>query len=161
MYRFLPVALIAIMATLQSASAETLSNPQSFDLSAYRGKVVYLDFWASWCGPCKLSFPFMNDLARRFQSEGLVIITDNLDHDRDKAQSFLQAVNARVPVMFDRQGILATRFHVDDMPTSVLIDRHGTVRYVHKGFFQDKEDEYMAQVLKLLREQPGSEDSPS
>ncbi len=158
MYQFLLIALAAFTSSAHGTPAPTPLNPQSFDLGAYQGKVVYLDFWASWCGPCKLSFPYMNSLARRFQSEGLVIIADNLDHQSTDAESFLHEVNSRFPVIFDRDGVLATRFQVDDMPTSVLVGRDGTVRYVHKGFFQDKEDEYTAHVLKLLREQPTSKE---
>jgi len=151
MGRFICSAIAALL-IVTAASAETPPGPDSFDLSAYKGKVVYLDFWASWCGPCKLSFPYMGRLSRRYSSEDLVIITDNLDHDIAKAQLFLDEANSRIPVIFDSKGVLATRFNVHDMPTSVLIDREGKVRYIHKGFFQDKEDEYTSHVRELIKE---------
>jgi thiol-disulfide isomerase/thioredoxin len=134
------------------AAAETPMNPAHFDLSAYKGKVVYLDFWASWCGPCRFSFPYMNHLARTFAGRDLVIIADNLDHSRASADAFLEETGADFPIMYDQKGVLASRFNVSAMPTSILIGRDGRIRYTHHGFFKDKEDEYTSHVLELLNE---------
>lgn len=142
--------LLALVAS--QASAATPLTPAQFNLKDYKGKVVYLDFWASWCGPCKFSFPYMEYLNNTFGDKGLVVIADNLDHSPANAKAFLKSVNASFPIIFDQKGILATRFKVNDMPTSVLIGRDGKVRYIHSGFYQEKEDEYTSHVLNLINE---------
>lgn len=152
MPRFI-ISTVAFLVLCAATANAAPINPNLFDLSAYRGKVVYLDFWASWCGPCKFSFPYMEQLARRFRGQDLVVITDNLDQSSAKAAAFLRDVNASLPVIYDQNGVLASRFKVSDMPTSILIDRKGKVRYVHKGFYRDKEDEYTSHVEQLLKEQ--------
>jgi len=152
MLRYKLILLAALAITTSGALAETPLSPGSFDLGRYKGKVVYLDFWASWCGPCKLSFPYMDQLSRQFPGRDLVIIADNLDRDSAKAESFLREVGTDIPVMFDSKGVLATRFDVGGMPTSVLIDRQGKIRYVHEGFFKSKEDEYTSHVVELIKE---------
>lgn len=126
--------------------------PAKLDLSAYKGKVVYLDFWASWCGPCKASFPYMERLKAAYGRDGLIIIAVNVDHSQAKAENFLSAQDSDLAVVYDPKGEIATAYHVKDMPTSVLIDRDGKVRYIHKGFFPDQTTEYGRQVEALLHE---------
>ena len=126
--------------------------PYLFNIDNYKGKVVYLDFWASWCGPCKFSFPYMEDLAGQYGDRGLVIFADNLDHTSTKADAFLHDNGISLPIIFDQKGVLASRYKVEDMPTSILFDRHGRIRYVHKGFYKDKEDEYTSHIIELLNE---------
>ena len=154
MPRLLSVLAALIILVASTASTAAPINPNLFNLDAYRGKVVYLDFWASWCGPCKFSFPYMEQLARRFQGQGLVIITDNLDQSSARAAAFLRDVGgaADIPVIYDQNGVLASRYKVSDMPTSILIDRQGKVRYVHRGFYREKEDEYTSHITALLKE---------
>ena len=152
MPRFIFTMVVFIAVLTCTASMAAPINPNLFNLSAYKGKVVYLDFWASWCGPCKFSFPYMENLAHRFAAQDLVVIADNLDQSSAKATAFLHQINASIPVIYDQKGVLATRFNVSDMPTSILIDRTGKVRYVHKGFYKEKEDEYTSHVIELLKE---------
>lgn len=120
------------------------------NLAAYKGKVVYLDFWASWCNPCRQSFPWMNDLQNTYRGKGLVVIGVNVDHDRELADGFLHKSPADFDIVYDPDGAIARRFEFKDMPTSVLIDRDGRVRYVHAGFFPEKRTEYLAHVQALL-----------
>ena len=94
----------------------------------------------------------MEQLANRFRDQDLVVIADNLDQSTVKADAFLNDINTNIPVIYDQNGVLATHFNVSDMPTSILIDRRGNVRYVHKGFYKEKEDEYTSHVLELLKE---------
>lgn len=131
------------------AAAET---PATIDLAAYRGKVVYLDFWASWCGPCKLSFPYMRSLRARYLNRDLEIVTVNLDRNPALAAAFLSQVGGGLPVVYDREGALARRFSVKDMPTSVLIDRRGNIRFTHRGFHPDRTAEYQQHVTQLINE---------
>lgn len=144
------LALLAIFAS--SASAEKILTPSQFNLKNYRGKVVYLDFWASWCGPCRFSFPYMEHLTNTYGDKGLVVIADNLDHSRASARAFLRTAHVDFPIIFDPKGVLATRYKVKDMPTSVLIGRDGKVRFVHQGFYKERENEYTSHVLDLIDE---------
>lgn len=122
------------------------------DLGAYRGKVVYLDFWASWCTPCRLSFPWMNDIQEARSRNGLVIIAVNVDHDRAAAQEFLQATNPEFKIVYDPDGAIAKQYNFKDMPTSVLIGRDGRMRYTHEGFLRNREQAYLADIDLLLNE---------
>ncbi|HKI73608.1 MAG TPA: TlpA disulfide reductase family protein [Pseudomonadales bacterium] len=143
---------LALMMVPMVASAADRLNADKFNLANYKGKVVYLDFWASWCGPCKFSFPYMETLSNTFAGRDFVIIADNLDHNRARADAFLNSVEADFPIVYDKTGILANKFNVSAMPTAILIDRTGKVRYIHKGFHKDKEDDYTSQIFKLLNE---------
>ncbi len=103
-------------------------------LSTYRGKLVYLDFWASWCGPCKKSFPWMNDMQKRYGSQGLQVVAVNLDAKRTDALEFLSIVPVNFMVGFDPAGAVARSYGVKGMPSSVLITPDGHVIAMHEGF---------------------------
>jgi thiol-disulfide isomerase/thioredoxin len=132
-----------------AAGAVGVHAAPTVDLTAYKGKVVYLDFWASWCHPCEQSFPYMEELKQRYRGD-LVVVAVNVDHDRDRAEAFLERMHSDLPVIYDPKGAIATRFGVKDMPTSVLIGRDGQVRYVHKGFFPEQMPEYNTQLSELV-----------
>jgi thiol-disulfide isomerase/thioredoxin len=139
-------ALVAVAPIASRAEADGL------DLAKYRGKVVYVDFWASWCGPCKLSFPFMQQLAARYPAGDVAIVTINLDRQRPQAEAFLRQVHGTLPVVYDPTGSLAKTWKVADMPTSLVFDRKGTMRFRHQGFFPGKAAEYEAHIAQLVRE---------
>lgn len=107
-------------------------------LSDYRGKVVYLDFWASWCGPCKQSFPWMNEMQARHGAKGLQVLAVNLDAKRSDADQFLAQNAAQFTVAFDAKAESAKRMAVKGMPTSVLIDADGKVLATHQGFREEE-----------------------
>lgn len=130
----------------------TLAQAADLDLNAYRGKVVYLDFWASWCGPCKQSFPWMETLKDTYERQGLAVIAVNLDMDRADADKFLERFRPTFEVRFDPKGELATLYKVRAMPSSVLIDRHGVARFTHEGYRPVDGAAYEAQVQELLAE---------
>jgi len=125
----------------------TSSDP--LDLAALKGKVVYVDFWASWCEPCRLSFPWMNDLQRQFGKEGFVVVAVNLDRERDDAQVFLDKFAPAFKIIFDPDGAVAERFKVKGMPTSFLVDRAGRVQLTHAGF-RPKDREPLEQQIRAL-----------
>jgi cytochrome c biogenesis protein CcmG, thiol:disulfide interchange protein DsbE len=135
---------LAVCATANAAS--------SLDLPDMRGRVVYLDFWASWCGPCKQSFPWMESLKSAYGDLGLKIITVNLDADRADADKFLKQFHPTFDVRFDPKGELAELYKVHGMPSSVLIDRHGVTRFTHVGFRPIDAATYEAQLRELLAE---------
>ena len=130
----------------------TLAQAADLDLNAYRGKVVYLDFWASWCGPCKQSFPWMENLKDTYGRQGLAVIAVNLDMDRADADKFLDRFRPTFEVRFDPKGELAALYKVRAMPSSVLIDRHGVARFTHEGYRPVDGAAYEAQVQELLAE---------
>ncbi|MBI4984384.1 MAG: TlpA family protein disulfide reductase [Rhodocyclales bacterium] len=103
-------------------------------LKQLRGKVVYLDFWASWCAPCKNSFPWMNELQAKFGPQGFKVIAVHLDANGDDRKKFLASVPANFDIAADPTGAVAKRYQVKGMPSSVLIDRDGKVLLQHVGF---------------------------
>lgn len=128
------------------------AEPTKLDLTAYRGKVVYVDFWASWCGPCKLSFPYMAGLTRQYSGRDFALVTVNLDKSRGQADAFLRQMGTSLPVIYDSSGNIAAQYHVSDMPTAMLIDRSGHVRFVHKGFRPAQTALYRQHIDQLLSE---------
>jgi thiol-disulfide isomerase/thioredoxin len=124
--------------------------PGGLNLQAFRGRVVYLDFWASWCTPCRKSFPWMESLEDSFGSAGLTVIAVDVDSDRADADRFLAQFHPDFAVRFDPGGALAQRFNVMGMPTSVIIDRRGVVRYRHIGFLPAEAPTYEDEVRRLL-----------
>jgi thiol-disulfide isomerase/thioredoxin len=121
-------------------------------LTGLKGKVVYVDFWASWCKPCRKSFPWMNAMQQKYAQQGLQIITINLDTDAELAKEFLAMVEVQLPIIYDPKGEIATRYQLLGMPSSYLLDSQGNIRASHKGFFTDKQALYEQQVLALLAE---------
>jgi cytochrome c biogenesis protein CcmG, thiol:disulfide interchange protein DsbE len=138
------------MSICLSASGPVYAS--SLDLTNLGGRVVYLDFWASWCGPCRQSFPWMEILKSTYGAQGLEIITVNLDRDRADADKFLKQLHPTFDVRFDPKGEFAELYKIQGMPSSVLIDRHGVTRFTHVGFRPVDGPLYEAQVRQLLAE---------
>lgn len=122
------------------------------DIPSLRGRVVYLDFWASWCAPCRQSFPWMEIMKSNYEAQGLEIVAVNLDKDRADADKFLKRFHPTFDLRFDPQGELAELYKVQGMPSSMLIDRHGVTRFTHVGFRPIDGPVYEAQVRELLAE---------
>ena len=122
----------------------------AISLAGLKGKVVYVDFWASWCGPCKQSFPFMNELQSKYRAQGFEIVAINLDAKRDDADKFLAEVPAQFNVAFDAKGESAKRFEVKGMPSSYLIGRDGKVVVAHKGFKEEDRKDLEARIAQAL-----------
>ncbi|MDN4503039.1 TlpA disulfide reductase family protein [Alteromonadaceae bacterium BrNp21-10] len=121
-------------------------------LSELQGQVVYLDFWASWCKPCRKSFPWMNTMQQRYAAKGLQIITVNLDQDPKLVDQFLSKVSSNLPIVYDPQGNIAKAYQLLGMPSSYLIDRQGNIRQTHQGFFNKKTARYEQEIKLLLNE---------
>jgi peroxiredoxin len=115
-------------------TAPALDGGKSLSLAAYRGKVVYLDFWASWCPPCLTSLPLLEDLRKEFPGDQFQILAVNVDQDPAKARKFLARTRVGYPSATDPKGLIPESFGIETMPTSFLIDRAGVIRYVHHGF---------------------------
>jgi thiol-disulfide isomerase/thioredoxin len=135
----------------QAAPAvELAGGTAAHALSELRGKVVYVDFWASWCGPCRQSFPWMNDMQRKYGAQGLQIVGINLDAKRIDADQFLSQLPAQFALAFDATGESAKRFGVKGMPTSVLIGKDGKVLLVHQGFREEDRKELEQRLAAAL-----------
>jgi thiol-disulfide isomerase/thioredoxin len=143
----------AIAATpLWAATDPGAIEPDStFNLSAYKGQVVVLDFWASWCKPCRRSIPWLNQMRARYGERGLVVIGVNVDKDRAEAERFLREVPIEFDVIFDPEGTLAARYEVEGMPSTYVFSREGTLMARHLGFQNARRDEYEALISRLLQ----------
>lgn len=119
-------------------------------LADYKGKTVYLDFWASWCGPCKQSFPWMNAMQARYGAKGLRMLAVNLDQNNGDARGFLSDNAAHFDIAFDQPGATPRAYAIKGMPTSVLIGPDGKVLMVHSGFKEDQRDVLERQIKQAL-----------
>lgn len=122
------------------------------DLDSFRGRVVYLDFWASWCAPCRQSFPWMQKMQEVYGAQGFEVVAVDVDKSRQDADRFLATFHPTFEVHFDPNGDLAERFKVQGMPTGVLIDRRGVVRFAHIGFLPVDRVAYENELRQLLSE---------
>lgn len=122
------------------------------DLASYHGKVVLVDFWASWCPPCKTSFPALDALYREYASQGLEVLAVNLDERRRDAESFLGAHPHRLTVLFDPKSGSPVAFGVKGMPSSFLIDKSGHIRFTHMGYSGNVDESYRREIVELLAE---------
>jgi cytochrome c biogenesis protein CcmG/thiol:disulfide interchange protein DsbE len=145
----LPLVLACFALTAVAAdSGDTLG------LERLRGKVVLLDFWASWCEPCRHSFPWLNAMQAKYADRGLVIIGVNVDRERADAERFLREVPAAFRIVYDPAGELATRYDVPGMPSSYVIGQNGDVVGRHVGFRNAARAEREAELQKLLEAKP-------
>ena len=120
-------------------------------LSDFKGKVIYLDFWASWCIPCRKSFPWMNVLQKRYGNKGLKVKAVNLDQEQDKAKAILDKIRANFTVAYDPEGVSAIAFKVKGMPSSYLIDRTGKITFSHIGFREKEIPQIEKKIKSLLK----------
>ena len=119
------------------------------ELSKLKGKVVYVDFWASWCIPCRKSFPWMNELHKKYKDQGLEVVAVNLDKSREPIDDFLAKTPADFTIAYDPSGGTATNYKVSGMPSTYLIDRNGLLQLSHIGF-RDKDKVEMESKIKEL-----------
>lgn len=128
----------------------TLQQDQPTELRQYVGKVVYLDFWASWCAPCRISFPLLDKLHEKLNAQGFEVVAVNLDEDKANAEKFLKTFPVGFTVLRDAKGEWADQFVVESMPTSFIIDKQGVVQNIHHGFASDDIKELEEKITKLL-----------
>jgi thiol-disulfide isomerase/thioredoxin len=133
----------------------SIIDTQRYDLQQFHGKVLYVDFWASWCLPCAKSFPFLNEMDRDLKDSGLQIIGVNLDQVPEDAKTFLAKYPANFAVAADVDKKCAKDFDVKAMPSSYLVDRNGVIRHVQLGFRPGEAKELRNIAEKLLAEKPG------
>jgi len=146
---FLPMsALVADPAP----SFQIPTNDGVIELKDLKGEVVYLDFWASWCGPCRKSMPWLNRMQEKYDDAGFRVIGVNLDKERELADEFLQTVPVNFQLVYDPEGKLASQYQLLGMPNSFMIGRDGMIQQRHVGFMESKLAEYEEQILQLLKQ---------
>jgi peroxiredoxin len=132
--------------TLKSNSGKNIK------LNEYRGDVVMINFWASWCGPCRQEMPALEQLYSKYKDLGFVILGVNIDEDSSKAVSMLSKIPVSFPVLFDSSKKVSDMYGVSAMPTTYLLDRDGNLRYLHKAYKPGYEHKYAKQIKALVRE---------
>jgi peroxiredoxin len=153
--------LIAALALLAAGAAmatpapdftlKTLDGP-ALRLAEQRGQVVLVNFWASWCAPCKVEMPHLNALADKYRHTGVVLVGINIDDDPKKAAAEARKLGIRFPVLLDTDKTASKAYKLEAMPTTVLVDRDGQVRHVHQGYRPGYETTYDAQIRALVTE---------
>ena len=134
LFLLLVLSPLQVFAAVDAPDFELPTDNGNISLDGLKGKVVYLDFWASWCGPCRKSFPWMNRMMQRYRDKGLIIVAVNLDKSHDLAQKFLHDYPAQFTVAYDPEGDIAEDYAVEGMPTSYLIDHQQHIVKEHLGF---------------------------
>jgi peroxiredoxin len=139
-------ASLAPSFALPSRSGDTVS------LAQLKGKVVMLNFWASWCGPCRQEMPLLEQMHKRYSALGFTLVGVNVDANSKDAEDWLSKTPVSFPVLFDRESKVSKMYDVSAMPSTVFIDRQGNVRYLHRGYKAGDEGEYLNQIRALLKE---------
>ncbi|HET9447997.1 MAG TPA: TlpA disulfide reductase family protein [Steroidobacteraceae bacterium] len=139
-------ASLAPTFTLPSRAGDNVS------LAQLKGRVVMLNFWASWCGPCRQEMPLLDQMHKRYSALGFTLVGVNVDANSKDAEEWLTKTPVSFPVLFDRESKVSAMYDVKAMPSTVFIDRKGNVRYLHKGYKPGDEGEYLNQIRALLKE---------
>lgn len=127
-------------------------NGNNLRLSEHRGQVVMINFWASWCGPCRQEMPVLDELQQRYSKAGFTVLGVNVEQDSGQAVQLLQGMNLSFPILFDPKSVVSKLYDVKAMPSTVMIDRDGNMRYLHRGYKPGYEDQYREQIKELIRE---------
>src|SRR5210317_1938607 len=144
---------VIVTAVMVCASYGTVAESATqFELQKYEGQVVVLDFWASWCVPCRRSFPWLNAMHDKYSSQGLVVIGVNVDNDPAAATAFLKEYPADFQIHYDTDAVLARQYDIQGMPSSVVIGRDGEIVETHIGFKVKRQNEYEAVLVAALNE---------
>jgi thiol-disulfide isomerase/thioredoxin len=160
--RILVLALLSTLATSLSLAGDNRGPAPDFKLDArggqklalsqLHGQVVMLNFWASWCGPCRQEMPLLEQMYKKYKPMGFTMLGVNVEPDTAAAEKWLQETPVSFPVVFDRQNSVSKLYNVSGMPSSVLIDRKGNVRYLHRGYQPGDENTYLNYIRELIKE---------
>ena len=155
------IGLLGLFVSPASASSVSGKAPeftlhsrsgQNLRLSDFRGQVLLINFWASWCGPCRQEMPLLEDLYKRYSKLGFTILGVNVDNDSTKANNYLRDIKVTFPIMYDTTNAVSKSYNVNAMPTTVIVDRNGNMRFLHQGYKPGYERDYKKQVVQLIKE---------
>jgi len=160
--RFIPVLIAATLLAASAAQAATPAPAPDFALpsrdggevrlSELRGQVVMINFWATWCGPCRQEMPLLQQISARYEPLGFTLLGVNVEPDSAPAKAWLEKVPVTFPILFDRENTVSASFGVEAMPSTVLVDREGRVRHVHRGYKAGDESMYADLIRGLVKE---------
>jgi peroxiredoxin len=161
--RIAPLLVAAVLATGCGAAANAAGTAapdftlpardgSTVKLSALKGQVVMVNFWATWCGPCRQEMPLLGQLQAKYEPLGFTVLGVNVEPDSAAAVAWLKGVPVTFPILFDSRNAVAGSFGVQGMPSSVFIDRAGNVRYVHQGYKPGDESKYADMIRSLVKE---------
>jgi peroxiredoxin len=125
---------------------------QQATLSQYKGQVVMLNFWATWCGPCQQEIPLLDQMYKKYKPAGFTLIGVNVDKEAAPVKDLLARKPVSYPVLLDPANQVSKAYHVDEMPSSVIIDRKGEIRFIHRGYRPGDENEYQDRIRQLIKE---------
>jgi len=125
---------------------------QSATLSQYKGQVVMLNFWATWCGPCQQEMPLLDQMYKKYKMAGFTLIGVSVDKEAAPVKDLMARKPVSFPVLLDPANQVSKAYHVDEMPSSVIIDRKGEIRYIHRGYKPGDENEYQDRIRQLIKE---------
>ena len=150
------VSAMGMAATTQAATAPDFTlkarDGNNLRLAEQRGDIMLINFWASWCGPCIQEMPQLDKLAQKYQPLGVQVWGVNVENDPSAANAYLNKVNVEFPILFDLDNSVSKAYRVEAMPTTVILDKNGTVRSVHRGYKPGFEKKYEDEIKGLLRE---------
>ena len=158
------IGLVALTTVILGSAANAAGDPpaptfslparggSTIDLSQYKGQVVMINFWASWCVPCRQEMPLLDSIYKKYKPLGFTLLSVNVEPEQKDAESFLKQTPVTFPVVFDAKSKVSSLYNVQGMPTTVFIDRKGNVRLMHVSYKSGDENLYMDQIRTLLRE---------
>jgi len=161
LYKFVLITFVALATFAGHVEAKKTAAPdftlkskegKNVRLSDLRGQVVLLNFWASWCGPCRQEMPILDEIHDKYKDLGFSVLGVNLDAKSKKAIDYLKDTPVTFPVLYDPKGDVSGQYGVQAMPSTVIIDKDGNVRYLHEGYKSGYEDDYRKQIKTLMRE---------
>jgi peroxiredoxin len=148
----LPVAALAQTTATAPDFSLTDSDGNVVSLSDMRGKVVLINFWATWCGPCRQEMPILEALYKRYETLGFTLLGVNVEENSSDAVSFLKETPVTFPILYDPDNNVSRLFDVAAMPSTVIVDREGKMRFLHHGYQPGYENAYQDQIRELIRE---------
>jgi len=155
--------LTAVLIALPLAAAVDTNSPapdftlnaqtgKPVELTQFKGQVVMLNFWASWCGPCRQEMPLLDSIYKRYGKLGFTMIGVNVEPDSKAANDWLKQTPVTFPILYDTESKVSKLYGVSGMPSTVIVDRKGTVRMIHHGYKPGDEEEYLSSIRTLMRE---------
>jgi peroxiredoxin len=159
----LAVRTVAALAIALPALAVSSSSPapdfslearggKTVNLAQYKGQVVMINFWATWCGPCRQEMPLLESIYKKYNKMGFTLLGVNVEPDSKPAEDWLKATPVSFPVLFDKDSKVSKLYQVSGMPSTVIVDRKGNVRVIHRGYKPGDENEYLNSIRTLVRE---------